>query len=575
MADIDLPVFSFRPNWTEAMSERLSFMTDVMQAAKGAEQRRSLRETPRRSCDLDFLLVGPERTFWDLFMNRIGGEEVMAPIYWEGVGVSVGLIAGITDRIDFDTTYSEWPYFDGGLALVAGVDALTYEVVQIAGVDSGGIDLVDPVVSAWPAGTKLYPLRRAVVEDFGELTHPSAAVGKVTARLRWTTANPWTPAASAAPTYGGVPVLIDEPNWVDDLKVTMERVIATLDTQIGLTYQKDTLGRFLSSQSHRYFLSGRARMAALRDLLYRYRGRAGTFWLPTFRADFKLVSSVSSGATQLTVENTGFGYTGGPSSGREYIMIRHSTGVIFRKLLDVIPGTTPATEKLVLDAAVGLALSPGLVRKISFMDYARFDADEFEIMHHAGLDGLHECSTVFRNFKNTRTSPTPISYPIPAASMNNLPCGIELGPPTALNKAATAFGANTGGLVVNMSASQYLILTKPRAAVSGGALLYDAWSAWNNDNGIGASNSPVFGQSWDNGFYVYGNNGGAETLVYNPRDEGLSANLYATADDAYNALALVIPVALTGYTQYRITNFVDNNPGDNRGGISLIAQVGT
>lgn len=432
MADTDLPVFSFRPNRREAMSERLSFLTDVLRAAQGAEQRRSLRETPRRTFEADFLLVGPERTFWDLFMNRLGGSELMAPIYWEVVSLSSGLTAGVSDRIDFDTSYTEWPYFEDGLALVAGDSALRWEVVQIAAVDSGGIDLVDPVTDAWPAGAKLYPLRRAVVEEFGDLTQPSAAVGKVTARLRFVAANPWTPATEPAPIYGGLPVLLSEPNWADDLSASFERDIAVLDTNVGLTYQVDVLSRFFVGQAHRYFLPGREQMAAFRDLLYRYRGRAGSFWLPTFKADFKLAASVSSGSNQLVVENVGFQYAGGPTGGREYLVIRHSTGAIFRKIVDVIPGTTSATEKLVLDSPVGLALSPGLVRKISFMDAARFDSDEFEIAHHAGPNGLHECSTAFRTFKNSRTTPEPMYAPIALTGENSADCGTPRNPVAGL-----------------------------------------------------------------------------------------------------------------------------------------------
>lgn len=406
------------------MSERLAFLTDVLRARLGAEQRRSLRETPRRTFEGDFLLVGPERTFWDLFMNRLAGQEVMIPLYWEAVGLPAGTIALSTDRINFSTVRREWPNFTGGLALISGDTALDYEVVEIAGVDDNGIDLAAPVSRAWRAGTKLYPLRRGVIDDAGELDHASAAVGTVTAQFRLNVANPWTPATSdPAPVYGGLPVLIAEPNWIETLSVDMSRQIATLDTEVGLTYQTDVLGRFLAGQAHRWWMPGREALAIFRDLLYRHRGRAGAFWLPTFKADFRLAAATTSGSNQVTVDNVGFGYTGGPTSGREYVMIRHTSGVIFRKIVDVIPGTTSATEKLVLDSPVGLALQPGQVRKISFMDTARFDADEFEITHHAGIDGLHECSTTYRAFKNTRTSPTPISYPIPTQNKNAGPCG--------------------------------------------------------------------------------------------------------------------------------------------------------
>lgn len=122
----------------------------------------------------------------------------------------------------------------------------------------------------------------------------------------------------------------------------------------------------------------------------------------------------------------GFGYTGGPTSGREHIAITHDGGTICRKILSVIPGTTSASEKVNLDAPLGLALSPGVVRRISFLDTARFDQDEFEITHHGGLDGLSEASALFRTFKNTRTAPLPISYPIPEGVMGAEACGVEV-----------------------------------------------------------------------------------------------------------------------------------------------------
>lgn len=423
MADSDLPVFSFRPNWREPISERLAFLTDVLAASEGAEQRRSLRPTPRRTFEADFLLTGPERAFWDLFINALGGGEVVAPLYWEVVTLSSALTATVSDRIDFDTSYREWEYHEGRLAILTGKTAMDYEVVEIASVDAGGVDLAAPVTRPWPRGTKLLPLRRAVLDQVGDLDHRTAGTAVVTAQLRVIGPNPWTPAADVSPMYLTLPVFLSEPNWVEDLTTSMNREIALLDTEIGLTYQVDTLGRALLGQAHRWFLTGRQRLAEFRDLIYRHRGRAGAFWLPTFKADLRLVNSPGSGATQIEVENVGYLYTGGPTSGREYIAIKHAGGTILRKVLSVVPGSTAATEKLNLDAALGLALSPGLVHRISFADVARFDTDDFEITHYGGVDAHHDASATFRTFKNTRTSPTPISFPIPEATENSSPCG--------------------------------------------------------------------------------------------------------------------------------------------------------
>lgn len=424
-ADSYLPVFSFRENRKEPMAERLSFLTDVLRGARGAEQRRSLRPTPRRIVEADFLLTGRERTFWDLFFNRLSGGEMTIPIYWDAVTLRTALSPGGGLRINFSTVDREWKYAESHLAMLAGKTALDYEVVQIVSVDNNGITLTEPVKRPWPKGSKLYLLRRGVIEDVGEPAHKSAGVATVSAQLRFTVENPWVPAADPSQVYGGLPVFLDEPNWVDDLTVEYARGIADMDPATGLPYRVDTMGRAMLGQAHRWFLTGRTRLARFRDLIYRHRGRAGSFWLPTFKADFNLVAPVAASATQLVVENVGYAYTGGPTSGgREHIAIKFANGTtIFRRIVSVMPGLTSDTERLGLDLPVGQDLSLGQVRRISFMDAARFDTDEFEIVHHGGIDGHHSASGTFRTFKNTRTAPLPISAPIPHGTKTALPCG--------------------------------------------------------------------------------------------------------------------------------------------------------
>lgn len=426
-ADSRLPVFSFRPNWQEPMVERVSFLTDVMRAAEGAEQRRSVRQTPRRSFEGDYLLTGPERTFWDLFINALGSIEVVAPLYWEVATLKAAVNPGSGLRINFDTSETEWTYHGGWLALLAGATALDYEVVHVLSVDPLGVNLAEPVKRPWPVGTKLLPLRRCVLDQISDLDHRSAGVAVVSTQLRVVGPNYWNPAADGSPIYEGLPALLEEPNWVAGLSTAPGRELTLLDTEIGLTYQTNQLGRALSGQAHRWFLTGRQKLAGFRDLIYRHRGRAGSFWLPTFKADFKLAAPATAAATQITVQNVGYAYTGGPTSGREHIAIKHAGGTILRKILSVVPGTTAATERLNLDGPVGLALSEGQVRRISFVETARFDSDEFEITHYGGVDAHHDAASTFRAFKNTRTSPTPIHFPIALTPINDGPCGITTG----------------------------------------------------------------------------------------------------------------------------------------------------
>lgn len=110
--------------------------------------------------------------------------------------------------------------------------------------------------------------------------------------------------------------------------------------------------------------------------------------------------------------------------------------------------------------------------------------------------------------------------------------------------------------------------SKPLAAGSGGLLTWDAYSPWPDDSGTTPVASPVPGQTWANWLQIYGNNGGADTLLHTV-DATNGGNLYATASAAYAAVGVQLPFVATGYANYKIVGVADPNPGDNRGGLSL------
>ncbi len=420
MADIDLPVYSFRANWADGVIERLLFLTTLLKGEEGAEQRFSRRITPRREAEADFLLVGPERTFYDLWIHRLAGSEFMAPLYWDASRIPGKLTGGVTDRIDFDTRWTEFE--PGSLALIQRKSALTYEVVEIDSVDDDGLDLTTAVAGTWARGSTILPLRRAILDDMGSLTHYSAQVAGVSGKLAYVTANPLIPDTYDEVTYSGYPLFLQEPNWIDNLDVNLARDLVKLDNDTGIPYLTDPTGRSNVGQAHAWLLRDRYDRYMLKSFLYARRGRAEAFWLPTFKGDLELTETLLSAATQAIVKNSGLVYTQVPTSGRDHLIFFPRGGTaIPRRITATHPGTTAETEKVDLDLSPGLDLSRGLARKISFLDTAHFDQDEFEINHVSAT--VAEMSAAFRTFKDDRDPSGPIHYPIPAAEMGTEPCG--------------------------------------------------------------------------------------------------------------------------------------------------------
>lgn len=424
MADSDLPVFPFRVNWENGVIERLMFKSPILRAEEGAEQRRSVRPTPRRAIEADFLLYGPERAFFDLYMHGLSAQTVLVPFYWD-LGITTAAAAmGSTDRLEFDTRWTEFEV--GKLALIQGRTALEYEVVEIDAIDDDGLDLVAPVTRNWPAGSRVMPLRRGLIDEMGTLSHPTAAVAEITVRLSVAEANPWTPATDESPLFQTYRVFLESPNWVSELEAEMAHDVVRFDPEIGIPYQTDPVGRANVGQGHSWFLKGREGLASFRDLVYRHKGRRGQFWLPTFKADLELTSDIASSDTEIEVANVGMSYVGGgdPISGREYILIETWDGeAIPLQITDITPGPGSQIETIGLGGAVGQDLSVEQVRRISFMDMGRFDQDEFELQHHTDTRNLTEVSASFRTFKNSRDPSGVIELPIPEAAMSGAACG--------------------------------------------------------------------------------------------------------------------------------------------------------
>lgn len=140
-----------------------------------------------------------------------------------------------------------------------------------------------------------------------------------------------------------------------------------------------------------------------------------------------------------------------------------------------------------------------------------------------------------------------------------------------LNLQGTDFGTNRT-ITFRPGKLGSIKITKPLVSAPGSQMKWDAWSRWNND--VGDGNSPVVGQTWNNGFSVWGSNDGEDFVkIWDAWEEGVDPDYYTTAALAYAALNALLPLIFDGYDTYQIRNHFDENPPDNRGGLSLLVEM--
>jgi len=378
----------------------------------------SLRTAPRRRFEYQTLLVGPERTRFDLSVAAAGSDPWWLPLWHDCVVLPSGLASG-SDEITFATAFREFKA--GGKALLR--NGAAYEVVDVDTVVSNKITLTDPTVETWPANTTLYPLRYARLEN-----EPSAdrlADRTWTAMLAFTCleVDDWSLSLSVLASYRSYPVLERAPNERDGLSISLTRIAQDIDTTIGLPAFYNTAGAGLRVQQHAWMLRGLSDNAVFRSFLYGVRGRAKALWLPSFQADLDLTEAIDAADTTIKVVECGYAAASAHAVDNKRdirIALKDGTSVLRRVTASSEAG---GVETLTLNSAVGQDIALADVHRVEFLSLCRLDADSIEIAHLTDTAGVSAVSATFRSHLSGRAvSPwDPLPWANPDEEDDNTP----------------------------------------------------------------------------------------------------------------------------------------------------------
>lgn len=426
MADIDLPVWSIPPNWSTPVTERLEWLTDVLQSRSLSEQRRAIRLTPRRFFEFVINPVDRVRSYMDQWAHRISDERMLLPLWYAKGRLEEAALAAATTLV-IDT---RWMEFEGYELALLYADPFTYEVVEINMVSEDSLTLATGLADAWPAGTTVYPLRRAYMDPEINLSNLTSRVGESTLSFMVDDENPYDTGAEVLAVHDGYPVIMLEPNRMDALEQQFGRVMEELDLRIGRVRRFDENLRSYQTQFYNWQAKGREEHHKLRQTLYRLKGRQKGVWLPSFNADIVLASNLTALQNQVTIDKIGYHLLGGPIAGRDRVMIRDNTGTLRVVRVNGSANVSDTTERLNLTANAGFAADSG--RPGSFMSLVRLDQDAIEITHHTDSEGVCEVSAAFRSFSQARVAPALLIQETVTGAMSDGECGEAVDVPCPL-----------------------------------------------------------------------------------------------------------------------------------------------
>lgn len=410
-----LPVLTLLPNWKNGVTERLSWLTDVLTSESGAEQRRALRRDPRRTFEVTFLRKGPARAMLDSFFVGMGQDEFLLPLWHEAIKLIDGLDEA-SPGVDFISGMgSEREWTAGDLVLVNNGDPNHYDILVVGSVNEDGFTWQTPPSRGWPIGTKVYPLREARVDESAPMDNLTSDVGQ--AQVRFVLSQPMRVAADWSASINGVPLFPFVPNRVQAIKGEYRRDVNVLDNMTGPMRYTDISEHTAVTYNLSLTLYGRANVMRFRHFLAAAYGRARNFLLPTFSNDLVPTEPIIGGSAVLTVRPMGVGlyFRGAQSARRAIVMYFNGQSLpgLYRGIIGIekqyVDGEGLAVahetdvwyDRIMLEAALPV-LERSAIDRISFIAESRFDMDSFEIHHPTNSSAAVETAVAVRQLRNRR-----------------------------------------------------------------------------------------------------------------------------------------------------------------------------
>lgn len=380
--------FGFEPNWAEQVKEWLEWLTDVITAHSGAEQRRGLRGLPRTGMEFEALIRAADKRYLDNILREWQSRSFAVPLWWDPCRLTAAAATGAT-VLTVDATADRG--FQVGQLLIIWASARAQETVEVAAIAATTLTLALPLASAWPKNTLVYPAQIAQLAQTQGLDRRTA--GAATARFAFQFIYPGAGTATeSGAIYRAEPVFFDKPNWASDMSDEFERQLEILDYQTGARFIEDESNREKWFLTASWPLTSKAKRATFRRWLYARAGQYNGVWLPTHNADLIVTDTINSVDTVINIQYCGYALYGAQAIGRRDIAI-FANNVVYMRRITGSAEISNNREQLSINQSLGVTLQPSQVTRISFLKYARLAADRVEISHHTCA--VAECKLTF------------------------------------------------------------------------------------------------------------------------------------------------------------------------------------
>lgn len=328
---VEIPITGFRaemvganPTWDLSYQVSRSYMTDIFTSTSGEEQRRALRQTPRKTLDMNVILNKDELRDFQTTMSIWQNRAFTAPELTRFVRLTEDVAAG-SAFITVDEI-PDW-LVAGGLVVICHRG--TYEIQEVDSTLNGRLYLTALVGKAWPAGAKVAHCLVGYLAANFDLNRDTNQVARGALTLSVEPGSEVYPTPFEVPQdelfpglteypdmapvlsvpsntdglyfYDGDEIFLLRNNWGQGVTEGREWPVAPVDYGFGVVEWDWDVDFSTRTFSATITVSSVARQRYLEAFFDRMRGAQGNFWMPTWENDLPIVTDLVAETQSITV----------------------------------------------------------------------------------------------------------------------------------------------------------------------------------------------------------------------------------------------------------------------------------
>lgn len=395
-------IFPYAPQ--SNIKETLKWVTDVLKAADGTEQRHALRKNPRQSLAYEiradsYVEINYIRNLFVDWTTRVFGVPVW--FYEQALNADVAvndltifLRPGALDNSDFRA---------GGLAMIFQefedgtfqLDALQIASIQNSAASpestANSITFATAVQNSYDgATTTVVPVVPCVLAD-GAKAGTNQGGNSVNYSMDFDALDNETtvPGVDVAgyntleDGNGNELLILEDRNFLlsGGLSESFQQVAQRIDFKVGRFQQLTQEKKARRVTPFTWRVESASEEWRIRALLYFLRGQLRDVWVPTWREDFIPVAPIGASAANFDVENSGFAkYVAGASPWAALRLLDVNGNTTYHRITDATE-VDDTTERIFITPATTLALTVAEVARIDLMILARQATDNVTLTH--------------------------------------------------------------------------------------------------------------------------------------------------------------------------------------------------